>query len=548
MADATLLRESLPAFADAIGQPLTTWQSDPLKLEKRTTVIVAPRQAGKSRSLAVLALHRAFSRERQVVLVISAGDEAAKRLLGEVRRMATRSRLLARSIVEEQSGLLKLSNGSEIRSVPASERQIRGWTVDLLLIDEAAVVGNELILSAAFPTTAAKKDARIVMASSASAASGTFYDHYRRGEVGDEHVTSVLWRLKDCTWISPSWVAGMQASMSETAFRAEMEGVFATGNDSMFSRAVLDAATAPYDMHTLASLRGPARLLGGVDWGAVYDRSVCVAIGRVPLPAGADGPVFAVAMSQRWDQGYPLTDVVDELVRSPAHWAMLTPEVNGIGIGPTQMLVRDLRRRKAEDGGGRRGGYMILDESPDRPRKPPSAWDRKEAKERFVTRVNPIHNSAASKAAAYIKLRMLLDGGQLVLPESAVELRRELLLLTVDLSPGGTERIEAGTGHDDCADALALALGPQKPKGAPGWTTTLGRVADPRRPAIPPDLPPNIELETVTTPSGIEVPRAAVFQSVAGRHVTVPADLAPRQRGPRRVGHPFNPTPPRSAV
>jgi len=33
---------------------------------------------------------------------------------------------------------LVLSNGSELRSVPQSERAVRGWSVDTLLIDEAA--------------------------------------------------------------------------------------------------------------------------------------------------------------------------------------------------------------------------------------------------------------------------------------------------------------------------------------------------------------------------------------------------------------------------
>ena len=36
-----------------LSQPLADWQADSLTLEHRTTVLVAPRQSGKSRSLAV---------------------------------------------------------------------------------------------------------------------------------------------------------------------------------------------------------------------------------------------------------------------------------------------------------------------------------------------------------------------------------------------------------------------------------------------------------------------------------------------------------------
>jgi len=63
MADRALLaraREDLATFAQLVGRPLESWQARALTLERRTTVVRAPRQTGKSRSLAVLATHRAF--------------------------------------------------------------------------------------------------------------------------------------------------------------------------------------------------------------------------------------------------------------------------------------------------------------------------------------------------------------------------------------------------------------------------------------------------------------------------------------------------------
>lgn len=141
MPDAGSLRNELAAFSDAIGRPLIRWQTDALTLEAPITAYVAPRQSGKSRSLANLALHhRAFRRARQHVLIISSSEDTARRLLRDIRDVAAGSELLAGSLVTEQAGLLTLTNGSQMRSVPASERQIRGWTVDLLLVDEAGLV------------------------------------------------------------------------------------------------------------------------------------------------------------------------------------------------------------------------------------------------------------------------------------------------------------------------------------------------------------------------------------------------------------------------
>ena len=83
MTDLARLRSDLSAFAAAIGQPLTEWQATSLKLDRRTSVVVAPRQAGRSRALAVLALWWCYRLADQRALLVSAGEDASKRLLAE---------------------------------------------------------------------------------------------------------------------------------------------------------------------------------------------------------------------------------------------------------------------------------------------------------------------------------------------------------------------------------------------------------------------------------------------------------------------------------
>ena len=148
-------RNDLGAFGKLTGFPMEPWQAEALALRKRQTVLVSPRQAGKSRSLAVLACWWAFRKPNQVVLVISAGETAAGRLLRAVRDVAAHP-LLHASVEDETKTWVILSNGSQIRCVPASDAQIRGWSVDLLIVDEAAFVPGLLLASAAIPTTAAR--------------------------------------------------------------------------------------------------------------------------------------------------------------------------------------------------------------------------------------------------------------------------------------------------------------------------------------------------------------------------------------------------------
>jgi hypothetical protein len=150
--DLDAIRDDLGAFSHAIGCPLETFQAEALRLEKRVTTIVASRQAGKSRSLSVLGLWWGFRTPGQRVLIVSAGEDGAKRLLAETRDIALASPLLKGSVTDELASLLRLSNGSTIRSVPASEKQVRGLRTDLLLADEAALIADDLLSRAAMPT------------------------------------------------------------------------------------------------------------------------------------------------------------------------------------------------------------------------------------------------------------------------------------------------------------------------------------------------------------------------------------------------------------
>lgn len=470
MADLTAARTDIGAFADAVGCPLEPWQVDAVRLRKRITAIIAPRQSGKSRALAVLALWFAYANPGVRVLVVSAGEEAARRLLSEVRRVAAGSPLLAGSVLDETAALLTLSNGSEIRSVPASERQIRGWTVDLLLIDEAALVADDLILGAAFPTTAARPDARIVLASSATVADGAFYDHVTLGEAGSEHIDSFRWSLTDAWWIAPSVIAAARESMTPARFAAEYEGVFASGADSLFPRALLDRSTADYLLPALGELTELAGM-AGVDWGATTDRTALVAVAKLTEPDG----LYAVTAAHAWPSGSALDGpggIIGQIADLPAAFERVSMETDGLGLPLSQALARRLR---------------------DRSGRPCPALE-------FVT------TTQASKATAYSALRMLMESGRLVLPASAPELLRELLLLRVSVTQQGGERIEAGSGHDDLADALYLAAGPYR-DAKDVQRTRLGDAA--QRSPVPVSVD-GFDGETVQTGGGLVLTRVPV--------------------------------------
>lgn len=449
--DVRRARDDLGAFAALIGWPMEPWQLDAMQCPSRQIVLISPRQCGKSRSLSILATWTAFRKSRQMILLVSAGEEAAGRLLRTIRDITTHP-LLAGSIVDETQHRVVLSNGSEIRSVPASDRQVRGWSVDLLIVDEAAFVSEDLLVSAALPTTAARPDAQIVLASSPWGDAGPFYQLAQQGLDGSNaHISTFRWKLNDAWWIERSVIEAARATMSPLRFRAEYEGEFVTSGDSYFDREDILACVADYPLRR-DGLDGNARMPGmlGLDWGRQQDAHAAVLVGLLD-DYGLNGQSIVVAPWLETSRR-PYGAQVQEVEALTKLWQLtVRTETNGVGAYPSEELSRRL--------GGR-------------------------------IRVNPSATSQKSKEDAYGRLRILLAERAIVLPQHE-ELLRQLGGITATATPSGGLRIAARVQslHDDLPDALVLAI-----------------TALPKELAKVPirELPDN--LETVETPEGVQVP------------------------------------------
>jgi len=373
---------SLAAFAREANRPLADWQLDDLRLEAPISVLLWGRQMGKSRALAVRAVFSAFSGPERRVLVVSGGGElGARRQLGEVRSIVGGSGRLRGSVVDEAASVVRLTNGSEIRCVPASEAAIRGWVVDELHLDEAQLLSESLVFGAAMPTVSARPGARVVLAGTGGRADGPFYDLFRRGETGDEHthasrrVSRLVGGPDHAPWQQPSIIEAQVAAMSPLRADAEHRCAWASDADALFSRSALERVTVDYVPSRLADLQGPARYAAGVDWGATTDRSALVALGRLPE---AGERVFGVACAERWPAGARLVGderdpgVVEQIAASPAPFHVVTAESNGLGFPLAQSLFKKVAERPLARGGGLRRRFLLIDATAEDPFRAPT--------------------------------------------------------------------------------------------------------------------------------------------------------------------------------
>lgn len=513
--DLDAARHSLRAFGELAGVPLTPRQAgavEPVVLGSapQFTAIVAPRQTGKSRALAVGAAWAALRSPGVRVLVVSASEDAAKRLQRMVRDVLG-APVLRASIAEETTMLVQLSNGSEVRCTSASERSIRGWTADLLIIDEAALLGDDLITGAALPTVAAT-GGRVLVASSAGPAAGFFFDVVMRGRAGSEHVALHEWTTTDAQWISPSLLAAMRESMSELRFGAEFENRFAGAGSLYFAPSLVRGVVADVELPGLAGLAcGEARPWCGLDpSGSGADPAALCGWVRVPEA----GPrVFLLALAHAWPSDAAILgpgSYVEEMVSAAVPYGRLIVESNGVGQAVAEEVFRRFRERPPGLGGGVRVARDF------------DAFEgSRERLSGFRSVVAATAMTAELKSTLFAHLKVLMSRGSVVISSQSEDVIRELLLLGVELNPSGSERIAASAGHDDLAMAAALALQPWR-RGDGRWTTLIGRHADPSE-AVPGPMRQAVGVgEVVSTPGGVSLPRRPVLQSAHGPELTVP--------------------------
>ncbi|MCS6768289.1 MAG: terminase family protein [Candidatus Nitrosocaldus sp.] len=109
------------------------------------------RQIGKTTVTALKALSHAVVHPRSTILIVSPSLRQSLHLFSYIARFVSTEPLdlLIESLTRTE---LRLVNDSRILSLPSSPNTIRGYTANLVIVDEANFIDEELITTVLFPT------------------------------------------------------------------------------------------------------------------------------------------------------------------------------------------------------------------------------------------------------------------------------------------------------------------------------------------------------------------------------------------------------------
>jgi hypothetical protein len=149
--------------------PLYDYQQEIITtvLNERFTVAECSRQSGKTTSITVFVLWYIIFNPNKTVAILANKAETAREILSRIQLAYEHlPKWLQQGVIEWNKGSFELENGSRVLAAATSSNNIRGYSINLLIIDEAAFIDNwDEFFTSVFPTISSGTSTKLVLIS-----------------------------------------------------------------------------------------------------------------------------------------------------------------------------------------------------------------------------------------------------------------------------------------------------------------------------------------------------------------------------------------------
>ncbi len=240
-----------PSLAlDLCGLHRDPWQVEFLRRGGHREVLNIARQSGKSQTVAVRAALELVmpSTRPRLTACWSPSQSQSGELLQKIRGAALAIDPDVDLDSDSATALKVKTTGSRAISLPATEASSRGWTPNLVLLDEVARLPDSLYHEVAVPATAATAG-DIIMLSTPRGRRGVFSAAYH-GDLGDEWTVTKA-TVYDNPRVSPAWIAKTKATTPPWVWRQEYLCQFVTTDNAALDADQIERAFSENDFRPL---------------------------------------------------------------------------------------------------------------------------------------------------------------------------------------------------------------------------------------------------------------------------------------------------------
>lgn len=413
LTDYEKLREKPSLFVEKVfGVSAFEYQKELLDADARHRVIASGRQVGKSRMCAWLGLHKAVTNPHTQVLITAPSLRQSSLLFNTLFSEIDQSALSNDEwgIERNTQTIIEFDNGSAIHCLPTGRdgSKIRGYTADMVIVDEAAFINDSIFGDILEPMLFAT-GGNMILASTPWGKSGFLYEKFQ-GAPSKKKWARVQASSYDNPLNDPEDLDEYKEGKTQSQIDREVLGKFVDDAGQFFpSDAIADCTPGG-----IPEREGDDAYLGVDIAGTGEDKTVFY---------GVDGMGNVFLNDERYeDMGVLEAAHYVKTLDNQYDFNRIFVDRTAIGQGTIETLANDpVISRKHE----------------------------------------PIYFSVQKKQQIYQRLKAALEAGALHLP-SDTQLRNELESIGSDQTRSGNLRLyprgDAESKRDDNVDSLALAV------------------------------------------------------------------------------------------
>jgi phage FluMu gp28-like protein len=330
------LRRDPVVFADAVlGFNPFPYQAELLRSQSKRIVACWARQTGKTTAIAIKVIHFAFTNAKTTTLIVSRGLRQSMIMFGVIEHLVVTHRVLQRSVVKSTRTLIQLRNGSQIIALPCGPdgASLRGYTADLVVMDEASFMPEDVILSVIFPMLATTNGTAIML-STPWGRDHVFYRSFKNPNYWSQHV-----RAEECPRISKEFLEEQRRDIGELRYKMEYEAEFVENENCFFKQDLIRECIEDYDLTNEDQLKTEDMISGDYYLGADFGKRVDFSV--VALLKEEEKERYRLVLLKQFDLGTPYTDIVAFLLRLNQKFDVLKGYVDQSAVG--ESLVEEIK-------------------------------------------------------------------------------------------------------------------------------------------------------------------------------------------------------------
>ncbi len=204
----------------------------------RKVISMQPRQMGKSQTVAAYILWYTLFNNNKTVAILAYKSDAAMEILSRYQLMYENVPIwMQQGIKTWNKGDVELENGSSVFTAATSSAGIRGKSVNLLYVDEVAIVPNniaEQFFTSVYPVVSAGETTKIILTST-PLGYNHFWKFWNDAESGANGFKHLRVEYSEHPKRDAKWAAEQKALLGEVKFNQEVLCAFLGSSNTLIS-------------------------------------------------------------------------------------------------------------------------------------------------------------------------------------------------------------------------------------------------------------------------------------------------------------------------